>query len=83
MRQVAFFAAMMTFAAVLASASASAVETWGPRQNGGQCFVSHKGEGKDLQFGYWAACPQPVSTATKPAGNAATSTRRPVRRAAQ
>ena len=83
MGRVTFFATAITIATFLASAPASAVETWGPRQNGSQCFIPHKGEGKDLQFGYWGACPQSASTAIKQKASNVATPRRPIRRAAQ
>jgi hypothetical protein len=75
MRQVTIFATMMVFATLLASAPAAAVENWGPKQNGSQCFNVAKGEGKDLQFGHWGACPQSASVAS--------STTAPARRLAR
>jgi hypothetical protein len=79
MRQVTISVAMVVFATLLASAPATAVENWGPKQNGGQCFNVARGEGKDLQFGHWGACPQPASAAS----NTAAPARRTARRAAR
>lgn len=64
MRKVMISAAAMTaFAALLASAPASAVDNWGPKQVGNQCFTPSPGSSKDLGFGSWGACPQQASVA--------------------
>jgi hypothetical protein len=76
MRQVTISATMMVIATLLAASPATAVDNWGPRQNGAQCFNVAKGEGKDLQFGHWGACPQSASTA----GSTAAPPRRVARR---
>jgi hypothetical protein len=64
MRKVMISAAAMTaFAALLASAPASAVDNWGPNKVGNQCFTPAPGQSKDLGFGSWGACPQQASVA--------------------
>jgi hypothetical protein len=64
MRKVMISAAAMTaFAAILASAPAGAVDNWGPKQVGNQCFTPAPGHSKDLGFGSWGACPQQASVA--------------------
>jgi hypothetical protein len=79
MRQVTISAAMMVFATLVASAPAGAVENWGPKQNAGQCFNVARGEGKDLQFGHWGACPQPAAAASTAAAPARRTARRATR----
>jgi hypothetical protein len=59
-------AAMTAFAALLASAPASAMENYGPKQVGNQCFTAAPNWGRDLAFGTWGACPQPASAAVAP-----------------
>jgi hypothetical protein len=72
MRKVIISAAAMTaFAALLASAPANAVENYGPKQVGSQCFTSSHSQGRDLAFGSWGACPQPASVAVAPKGHKA------------
>jgi hypothetical protein len=64
MRRVMISAAAMTaFAALLASAPANALDNYGPKQVGNQCFTPAPGHSKDLGFGSWGACPQPASAA--------------------
>jgi uncharacterized membrane protein len=60
-------AAMMTFATLLASAPADAIENHGPKQVGNQCFTVAQGQGRDLIFGSWSTCPQTASVAAAPA----------------
>jgi uncharacterized membrane protein len=68
MRKVIISAAAMTaFAALLASAPASAIENYGPKQVGNQCFTPALTQGRDLAFGTWGACPQTASVAAAPA----------------
>ena len=64
-------AATMAFATLLASVPANALETWGPRQVGNQCFTPAPNWGRDLGFGSWGACPKPasVAAASKPRKN--------------
>ncbi len=57
-------AAMTAFAAL--SVSANAVENYGPKQVGNQCFTPAHTQGRDLAFGSWGACPQPASVAVAP-----------------
>jgi hypothetical protein len=59
-------AAMTAFAALLASAPANAVENYGPKQVGNQCFTPSHSQGRDSAFGNWGACPQPASVAVAP-----------------
>jgi len=67
MRKVIISAAAMTaFAALVASAPANAVENYGPKQVGNQCFTPAHTQGRDLAFGTWGACPQPASVAVAP-----------------
>lgn len=54
------------FAALLASAPASADSNYGPTQNAGQCWKSSQGYAREGRFGYWGACPQAASVATTP-----------------
>ncbi len=62
MRKVMISAVAMTaFAALLASAPANALDNYGPKQVGNQCFTPAPFHGKDLGFGSWGACPQPAS----------------------
>ena len=84
MGRLTISAALLIAATVVASAPAGAAENWGPNKNGTQCFTSAKGEGKDLQFGHWGACPQPASVAVgNTAGNTAASSRRRSRSASR
>ncbi len=53
--------------ALLASAPASALDNYGPKQVGNQCFTPAPFHSKDLGFGSWGACPQPASAAVAPA----------------
>jgi hypothetical protein len=67
MRKVIISAAAMTaFTALLVSAPANAVENYGPKQLGNQCFTPAHTQGRDLAFGSWGACPQPASVAVAP-----------------
>lgn len=59
-------AATAAFAALLASAPASADTNYGPAQNAGQCWKSSQGYGREGRFGYWSACPEAASVATAP-----------------
>jgi hypothetical protein len=59
-------AATMAFAAMLASAPANALDTWGPTKVGNQCFTPAPHWGRDLNFGSWGACAEPASTAVAP-----------------
>jgi hypothetical protein len=76
MRQFTISAAAMTvFATLLASAPASAVDSWGPSKVGNQCFKASQAQTRDLGFGVWTACPETASTPV--------TTRRHVRRASR
>ena len=68
MRNLIITAAAVTAVATLASAPASAAESWGPSRVGNQCFSPAPGGtgGRDLLFGTWGACPQPAALATAP-----------------
>jgi hypothetical protein len=67
MRKVIISAAAMTaFTALVASAPANAMENYGPKQVGNQCFTPSPHWGRDLAFGTWGACPQPASVAVAP-----------------
>jgi len=59
-------AATATFAALLASAPANALEPWGPVKVGNQCFSAAPHWGRDLSFGSWGACPEPASAIVAP-----------------
>ena len=59
-------AAMTAFAALLASAPANALESYGPKQVGNQCLTPAAGHGRDFGFGIWGACPKPASVAAAP-----------------
>jgi hypothetical protein len=59
-------AAMTAFAALLASAPANALDTWGPTKVGNQCFTPAPNWGRDLGFGSWGACPEPASAVVAP-----------------
>ena len=63
-------AAMTAFAALLASAPANALENYGAKQVGSQCFTPAHASGRDLTFGSWGACPQSASLAVAPKGRA-------------
>ena len=64
MRKVMISAATMTaLAALLASAPANALDSYGPKQVGNQCFKPAPGHSKDLGFGSWGACPEQASVA--------------------
>jgi len=68
MRKVIISAAAMTaFTALVASAPANAVENYGPKQVGNQCFSPAHTQGRDLAFGTWGACPQTASVSAAPA----------------
>jgi hypothetical protein len=60
-------AVITTFAALVLSAPAGALESYGPKQVGNQCFTAAPNWGRDLSFGSWAACPQTASVASTPA----------------
>jgi hypothetical protein len=64
MRNLLITAAAMT--ALLASAPANAIENYGPKKVGNQCFSAATSQGRDLGFGNWGACPQPASVAAAP-----------------
>ena len=53
-------AAMVAFAALLASVPAKADFHYGPVENAGQCW---KNSATSKEFGYWSACPRPASVA--------------------
>jgi uncharacterized membrane protein len=59
-------AAIATFAALVLSAPANAIENYGPNKVGNQCFSAAHASGRDLAFGNWGACPQPASVAVAP-----------------
>jgi hypothetical protein len=59
-------AATTVFAALLASAPASALENYGPTKVGNQCFTPAPHWGRDLGFGSWGACPEPASAVVAP-----------------
>jgi D-alanyl-D-alanine dipeptidase len=59
-------AAITTFAALVLSAPANAIQSYGPNKVGDQCFTPAHTQGRDLNFGYWGACPQPASVAVAP-----------------
>jgi hypothetical protein len=59
-------AAMTAFAALLASAPANALETYGPTRVGNQCLTPAPHWLRDLSFGSWGACPQPAAVAVVP-----------------
>jgi uncharacterized membrane protein len=56
-------AAIATFAALMLSAPANAIENYGPNKVGNQCFTASPAWGRDLAFGNWGACPQTASVA--------------------
>jgi hypothetical protein len=60
-------AAITTFAALVLSAPASALENYGPKQVGNQCFTATTNWGRDQTFGSWGACPAPASVSSTPA----------------
>ena len=66
MRRFLITVATTTFAALLASAPANALDTWGPVKAGNQCFTAAPHWTRDLNFGSWGACPGPASTAVMP-----------------
>jgi hypothetical protein len=67
MRQFLIGAAAMAAFTAVASAPASAIENYGPKQVGNQCFTPSMSHSRDLGFGNWGACPKPASTASAPA----------------
>jgi hypothetical protein len=60
-------AATAAFAALMASAPANALENYGPKQVGNQCFTPAPHWGRDLSFGTWGTCPQTASVSVAPA----------------
>ena len=67
MRHFLITAAVATaLTALLASAPASALESYGPTKVGNQCFTAAPHWGRDLGFGSWGACPQPAGTVVGP-----------------
>jgi len=59
MRKLMISAAAMTaFAALLASAPASADYNFGPVTNAGQCWTYTP---NSKEFGYWGTCPKPAA----------------------
>ena len=65
MKKLTFFAAIISVAGVLASASAYAEHgAGGPVVNGNQCFTYMKGTGHDDMWGAWGACPPTASATT-------------------
>jgi len=66
MRKFVILTAAMTAFAALASAPANAIENYGPKQVGNQCFTPAHQSGRDLAFGTWGTCPQPASVAVAP-----------------
>jgi len=67
MRKIIISATALTAFALLASAPANALDNWGPKQVGNQCFKASTNVGRDSSFGTWSACPQTASVAVAPA----------------
>jgi hypothetical protein len=75
-------AAITAFAALLASAPATAEYHFGAVQNGNKCWhasgavaIPGRVGGSPGGFGYWGACPQPASATVAPAPRQVPATR--------
>jgi hypothetical protein len=60
-------AAITTFATLVLSAPAGALDNYGPKQVGNQCFTPTTNWGRDSTFGSWGACPATASVSAAPA----------------
>ena len=64
-QRAVYAAAIVMSAAMFAVLPAKADMNTGPVKKANQCWIGARGLA-DMGFGYWAACPQPASTATQP-----------------